>query len=1068
MSKTSKRAILTIIVIATLLTVMIPIMPASAETVEFIEYEADGFADWTFDTSRSGIYSVKLDSAGPGAGRIRILIDPIPLSTLEDPSFWTYEPTVTNDGGYDMATKEAVPPGYFPWGHAYINILLDTDGSGVFGVWDDKMEGLGSSAGGATTGGGIVAVPPDASTWTEMQEAWGFYDMEDSMGTGFYGFGAGPGNEIIIGTLAEWKAAMPIADVMGIEITFGWTPYDIGPVYVDDVTIGGETYTLEDVLPEQPDFSIDYITPGDVDYGDVLTVIGSGVTAGSEIIVYWDYATGTLIHPLNTTEGNPDGSYDLEVKVPSDLVGDHWLWVKDVATGATVKSDTLTMIPKIKLSPSSGLKNDDVDIKGYGFAAESEIDITFAPAILSEDGGVDVVETDELGYFEYTFEVDTDVDDTYTVTAEDEDANDDSAEFILGASISIDPVEGPTGTVVTVEGRGWINTETITFFEETSGMPIKVVDLEVIKVGTNGRFSAEVVIPEFGNEGDYDIEAVGTSTPDPSSDAFELLGLPEIVVTPTYGTPGKIITVKGYNFTQIADTEVTINLDGEELVIAETNSDGTFEDTFISPAVVFTTYDVEATDDYGLFATDPFKVGLIALIINPVYGEAGTELSITGIGFASSGEYNVTFGTILYEEYGSGVSGGEAISDIFYVPNVLTGIYDITITDEDDNAMTVEFRVTAVTEVTLDPAMAPNKYNVTVEGINFADYEDTVEFVLYNATDEWDMDVKQMWDHDDNSATDNVERDAETCDDGNFTAYWFVLDDDDLSLGDYTINVTGYDDFLIQIPFNVVEARVSVAPRKPLFDRGDTIQFDVNNDFDFDESYMKIWDPDDNLYWQTELFEDWVKSGDLYTVPYYLQTSGLNPMELSQDAPEGTWFYVFYETGKTQLTNGTFEVGPSAESLLTEQIAALSEELGIDIDTLRTVIDDLGIDMDDAVSSMAEQIATAVSSMEDDLDDAVTGMQDDISDLSDDIDGMGNKMDSIETMVDDISGTSTAAQEAANEAAASADAALEASEQTQRQTSGLQGLVYGAIGASLIAALAAIVSLMQISRRIAG
>jgi len=33
---------------------------------------------------------------------------------------------------------------------------------------------------------------------------------------------------------------------------------------------------------------------------------------------------------------------------------------------------------------------------------------------------------------------------------------------------------------------------------------------------------------------------------------------------------------------------------------------------------------------------------------------------------------------------------------------------------------------------------------------------------------------------------------------------------------------------------------------------------------------------------------------------------------------------------------------------------------------------------------------------------------------------------------------------------------------------GLTTLVYGAIGASLVAALAAIVSLMQISRRIAG
>ncbi|GAI21817.1 unnamed protein product, partial [marine sediment metagenome] len=252
--------------------------------------------------------------------------------------------------------------------------------------------------------------------------------------------------------------------------------------------------------------------------------------------------------------------------------------------------------------------------------------------------------------------------------------------------------------------------------------------------------------------------------------------------------------------------------------------------------------------------------------------------------------------------------------------------YDIIISDTDENEMTVEFRVTAVTEVTLDPAMAPNKYNLTIEGCNFADkVDEEVEFVLYNATDEWDMDVYQ------NKAGDDP---VKTGKDGNFTGWWLVLEDDTLSLGDYTINVTGYDDFFVQVPFSVVEARVSVAPRKPLFDRGDTIQFNVKNDFDFIDSYMKIWDPDDNLYWQTEVFKDWVKAGDLYSVPYYLQTSGMNPMELTQDAPLGTWTYVFYETGTTQLTNGTFEVGPSTESLLTDQIAALSEELGIDIDTL--------------------------------------------------------------------------------------------------------------------------------------
>ncbi len=43
-----------------------------------------------------------------------------------------------------------------------------------------------------------------------------------------------------------------------------------------------------------------------------------------------------------------------------------------------------------------------------------------------------------------------------------------------------------------------------------------------------------------------------------------------------------------------------------------------------------------------------------------------------------------------------------------------------------------------------------------------------------------------------------------------------------------------------------------------------------------------------------------------------------------------------------------------------------------------------------------------------------------------------------------------------------------ATEGAKTAATGLTTLVYGAIGASLIAALAAIVSLMQISRRIAG
>ena len=59
-------------------------------------------------------------------------------------------------------------------------------------------------------------------------------------------------------------------------------------------------------------------------------------------------------------------------------------------------------------------------------------------------------------------------------------------------------------------------------------------------------------------------------------------------------------------------------------------------------------------------------------------------------------------------------------------------------------------------------------------------------------------------------------------------------------------------------------------------------------------------------------------------------------------------------------------------------------------------------------------------------------------------------------------------QTSQDQSPAAADTAADAAEGAKSASTGLTTLVYGAIGASLIAALAAIVSLMQISRRIAG
>ncbi|MEE8570396.1 MAG: hypothetical protein V3S97_05315, partial [Candidatus Bathyarchaeia archaeon] len=562
--------------------------------------------------------------------------------------------------------------------------------------------------------------------------------------------------------------------------------------------------------------------------GDTLTISGSAgeVTSGSAVAIYWDIASGPDAWLLNTTTGNPDGSYDVMIDIPDTTTGDHYVWVKDVATSETNGDLTITVSPEVDTDISSGLPGDELEITGTGFGDEQPVNITFynSTGVIFNENVIpfsDDIETDEYGTFVATFDIPNGLSyGTYSIDGHDNTTATTSiatTSFEVGAAITLTPDEGPTGTVVTVEGRGWTNAETMTF--AIGATTVEVVDGDTITVASNGEFTADVVIPNMGSVDEYSVTATETGLVVPASEDFDITGIPEIEVSPTYGSPGATITVTGSNFTQIADTEVVIELWAKgttnwvaDLVIAETESDGTFEDTFVSPAVTFTSYDVGAVDSmYGLDTIDAFKVGLIALIINPNSGEAGTLVAITGIGF-TPGDYNLTFGDDLYEAYGT-VSVGEAISDPFYVPNVEPGTYSLLVTDTDDNELTQLFTVTESTYVDIDPNVAPNEYNISVSGYNFAEVVGSVDFVIYNSTDDWSMDVYM-----DGAGTVL----ADTDDDGNFTAWWEVPLDTILSLGDYTINVTDSEDLMVQLSFSIVAARVDVAPRKALFDRGDT------------------------------------------------------------------------------------------------------------------------------------------------------------------------------------------------------------------------------------------------------
>ena len=770
--------------------------------------------------------------------------------------------------------------------------------------------------------------------------------------------------------------------------------------------------------------------PAYVTKGMTIAVTGTGATPGRTVKVYWD----GLDKLLNTTTAKGNGNWEVWFDVPEALNGDHWITVENVYNGQIDTSATaLNMAASLSMSPKSGLPTDVITVKGYGFGDEEDVEvIEFNYTSITATPSTPT--TNDVGSWTATFKVPTGLilDSTYDVYAQDAAGNNATKSFYVGASISLNKDSGPSGTVVRITGRGFtkfygIGNGTITF----DGIPCGIIS-ESAKVKTSGEFVCDIVIPDKG-EDEYTISVTESgAAPGVTAEAsFEQTGRPEIELTPEYGPVGSTITVKGYNFTQISGEDVILTLDDLQPKTVTTNSAGEFTATYRIPGSTDTAYLKANQALYTLSAQAAFRVGYISVVMYPETATAGERVTVTGSGFDDM--CNITLDGELWMDDISAGDGG-VIDGTNWVPSMEPGVYDVVVTETSGISVTVELTVTENTYVTLSPLTAPATYSVDIEGFNFAQYpvDKSLNFLLYNDTDEWTLDVIY-----DGGAV-QLEDNLDDWDEGYFEGTFDLPASDTISIGSYMINVTDGEGMWTQIAFDVVSKTVSIDPKKTVFRVGETLGFNVETSFKQEDSWIKIWDPSGNLYWQTDAFDAdvWVKVGTIMRVPYYSQVAGGNPMTFLEDAPLGTWTWKWYiydteEGENVVLDEGIFTVEAAAQDVVAAQV----EDLANQITDIASQLTDVTGEFTDVKSDIAN-LATIAQQAASAAQQALTAVQ---------------------TVATTANQANTAAQAAADAANAAKDAA-----------NGLTTLVYGAIGAALVAALAAIVSLMQISRRIAG
>lgn len=331
--------------------------------------------------------------------------------------------------------------------------------------------------------------------------------------------------------------------------------------------------------------------------GDSVTVEGKGfATAESSIKVIYDSTdmkTGI--------SADAKGSWSATFSVPSSARGSHTVDASgSTTTAGDVPDGTLTVNPKISMSPVSGDVGTSVTVSGTGFGKdESGIRVAY--------DGTDAktgVTADSKGAWNATFIVPNSVKGVHTIDASGASTKFDEVPdvtFIVSSAVRVKPASGYVGDSITVDGCGFGGSEsgiTVTF----DGNVVK----SDVTSNSQGCWTTSLAVPA-STGGSHFIDAYSASTTAGDVADAKLAILSKMVMEPAEGYVGCDIVVNGTGFG--ADKELTIKYDNVAVATKlATDAKGNFQANLKAPKSPGGKHNVIANDTGGASASAVFTM----------------------------------------------------------------------------------------------------------------------------------------------------------------------------------------------------------------------------------------------------------------------------------------------------------------------------------------------------------------------------------------------------------------------------------------------------------------------------
>jgi len=342
----------------------------------------------------------------------------------------------------------------------------------------------------------------------------------------------------------------------------------------------------------------------------------------------------------------------------------------------------------ITLSPSSGVPGEEATVRGYNLTADEWVDIYYY--LNGDREWVDDVETAGDGDFRgVTFIVPESCTGAHDVRVYRGTSLQAVEEFTVEPGLIVDPEEGPVGTTVTVEGRG--------FAEDEEDIELRYYingDYEVIEdditANEYGSWETSFQIPP-STKGSHRIDARGDESrlSEVEDATFEVT--PGISIDESSGSVGDNITMTGSGFA-VDERDIKILFDGEAVVTdIRADDTGYWEESFEVPEMPTGEYSVTADGERTQkedinelsFEIEP------GIVLSPDEGHVGMNLTAAGRGFAANEDVD-----IMYE--GSQVETAEtndkgSFDASFLVPESKYGARQVKAEDAAENEATAIF-----------------------------------------------------------------------------------------------------------------------------------------------------------------------------------------------------------------------------------------------------------------------------------------------------------------------------------------------------------------------------------------